>query len=76
METSANRIKLWHDITEDAAAARFLGVKVALLRKAAKDLGPGVRMTGKAGRTATFLGKHPDPDYWGAFWWRIEEAQP
>jgi hypothetical protein len=73
METSANRIKLWHDITEDAAAARFLGVKVALLRKAAKDLGPGVRMTGKAGRTATFLGKHPDPDYWGAFWWRIAE---
>jgi hypothetical protein len=73
METSANRIKLWHDITEDAAAARFLGVKVALLRKAAKELGPGVRMTGKAGRTATFLGKHPDPDYWGAFWWRIEK---
>jgi hypothetical protein len=73
MENSI-QIKVWMDVTTDASAARFLGSKVAILRKAAKALGPGARFTGKAGRTATFLGRHPDPDYLGDFWWRISET--
>ena len=68
-----DRIRIHPDICEPAAAARYIGVKVAHLHKAAKALGPGVRITGKAGRTATLLGKHPNPDYLGAIWWRIAE---
>lgn len=66
-------LRLHRDICEPAAAARHLGGKVALLHKAAKGLGPGAMVTGKGGRTATFLGKHPDPDYLGMIWWRIAE---
>lgn len=67
------QIRIWRDIKEPAAAARFIGAKVAQLQSAAKTMGPGARLTGKAGRTATYLGKHPDPDYLGGFWWRIAE---
>ena len=67
-------IRIHRDICEPAAAARYIGVRVAHLHKAAKALGPGAQVTsGLTGRTATFLGKHPDPDYLGAIWWRIAE---
>jgi hypothetical protein len=68
-----DRIRIHRDICEPAAAARYIGAKVAQLHKAASAMGPGVRLTGKAGRTATFLGKHPNPDYLGTIWWRIAE---
>jgi len=54
-----------------ASAARFIGAKVAELRSAAKALGRGAQLTGKGGRTATYLADHPDPDYLGGDWWRI-----
>lgn len=67
------QIKVWPDVVEASTAARYIGSKVGNLRKAAAALGPGVRVTGKAGRSATFLGSHPDPDYLGHVWWRIAE---
>ena len=67
-------IKHWPDVVEPATAARFVGAKTTDLRKAAKALGPGVRVAGKAGRSAAFLGKHPDPDYGGGEWWQIAES--
>ena len=67
------QIKVWPDVVEAATAARYIGAKVADLRKAATGLGPGARVTGKDGRSATFLGRHPDPDYLGGAWWRIAE---
>lgn len=67
-------IRRWDDVVEAATAARFIGARVTLLRSAAKNVGPGARLTNKAGRTATYLGKHPDPDYLGTIWWRIAEA--
>jgi hypothetical protein len=70
---AALQIKAWPDVVEAATAARYIGAKVANLRKAAACLGPGARVTGKAGRSATFLGRHPDPDYLGDVWWRIAE---
>ena len=66
-------IRVYPDICQPARAARFIGAKVAMLHKAANDLGPGARLTGKGGRTATYLGDHPDPDYLGGGWWRIAE---
>jgi hypothetical protein len=66
-------IRVYPDICEPATAARFIGAKVAQLHKAAKDLGPGIRLTGKGGRTATYIGKHPDPDYLMGSCWRIAE---
>jgi hypothetical protein len=65
-------IRVYPDFCQSAEAARFIGAKVATLHKAAMDLGPGIRLTGKGGRTATYIGKHPDPDYLGS-WWRIAE---
>lgn len=69
---AGSQIQRLGDVEEDAAAARFIGAKVARLRSAAKALGVGVRMTGKGGRTATYLGDHPG-GYHGMFWWRIAE---
>jgi|LauGreDrversion4_2_1035121.scaffolds.fasta_scaffold383059_2 hypothetical protein len=70
-------IRIYADIADCAEAARFVGAKVAQLRSASKNLGPGVRVRGKkVGRSATFLGKHPDPDYWGDFWWQLAEEAP
>jgi len=67
------QIPVYPDICQPARAARFIGAKVAMLHKAAKDLGPGIRITGKGGRTATYLGDHPDPGYLMGSWWRIAE---
>ena len=67
------QIRVYSDVCMASSAARFIGAKVAQLRSAAKTLGPGARLTGKAGRCATYLGNHPDPDYLGADWWRIAE---
>ena len=67
------QIRVYSDICEPASAARFIGAKVAMLHKAAKDLGPGICFTGKGGRTATYLGDHPDGDYMGKHCWRIAE---
>ena len=67
------QIKRCPDVLEAAAAARFIGAKVAQLRSAANSMGPGARLTGKGGRTATYLGDHPDPDYLCGDWWRIAE---
>lgn len=65
--------KIYPHIKEPAAAARFIGAKVADLRSAAKTYGPGIRLTGKQGRSATFLGAHPDTDYMGTFWWEVAQ---
>lgn len=68
------KIRIYADIADCTEAARFVGGKVAQLRSASKTLGPGVRVRGKKeGRSATFLGKHPDPDYLGEFWWQLEQ---
>ena len=54
-----------------AEAARFLGVKVATIRHAT----PGIRVTGKNDRSATFYGTHPQPEDWlGNSWWHLQEA--
>jgi hypothetical protein len=71
--TRALQIRVWPDVVQASTAARYIGAKVGYLRKAAAAMGPGVRLTGKAGRTAAFLGKHPDPDYLDNCWWRIAE---
>jgi len=67
------QIRAYSDVCMAGSAARFIGAKVAQLRSAAKTLGPGARLTGKGGRTATYLGDHPDPDYLCGDWWRIAE---
>lgn len=68
-------IRIYSDICETAKAGRFVGVKAAQLRKYAKEMGPGARVTNpQKGRAVTFLGNHPDPDYWGDEWWRQTEA--
>ena len=67
------QIRAYSDVCMASSAARFIGAKVAQLRSAAKALGPGARLTGKAGRCATYLGDHPGPDYLGGDWWRIAE---
>jgi hypothetical protein len=70
------QIKRCPDVVEAAAAARFIGARVALLRSAANDLGPGARFAGKDGRCATYLGVHPHPDYGGADWWQLQQSAP
>ena len=56
-----------------ADAARFLGVKVATIRHAT----PGIQITGKNNRVATFYGQHPpNPwDYLGKTWWHIRQHE-
>jgi len=74
MDNKSTSIRHYPHVVEAATAARYIGAKVANLRKAAAALGPGARLTGQAGRSATFLGQHPDPDYLGREWWRIAEV--
>ena len=57
-----------------AAAARWLGVKVAAIQHAT----PGLRIKSpsKPGRYATFLGQHPQPEDWlGNSWWLLEQEE-
>ena len=56
----------------DRDAARWLGFKVSLLRVG--ELFPGMRFTGKNGRTATFHGTHPKgpEEFFGRSWWELE----
>lgn len=65
-------IRFYDDICETAKAARHLKSRAAILRKFAKNNGPGFKLENKAlGRAVTFLGHHPDPDYFGDEWWQI-----
>ena len=59
---------------QPAEASRWLGVTVAMLRSAT----PGLRIQSpkKLNRSATFYGKHPQPDDWlGESWWLLEEEE-
>ena len=59
---------------ETAAAARWLGVKVAVIRHAPQ--GCILRNPAKPHRTATFCGQHPDPaSFLGDNWWLLEEQE-
>lgn len=60
-------------VTDDASASIFVDCDPAQMRAAVALCGPGAKVTGKDGRTATFLGCHPVPGIDGWFWWRIAE---
>lgn len=65
-------------VPDDAAAARWLGMKVADLRtymKGAPEGGKGVGLTHPVnGRSATFFGPHPGPEgFLGDNWWFLKE---
>lgn len=69
-------IRMYHDICQTAAAARYIGSKAGELRKYAKQVGPGARLTNPVKqRSATFLGGHPDGDYMGDEWWQIATTE-
>ena len=60
----------WAPVTADAS--RWLGVKVAELRPATPGL--QIKSAKKPQRSATFYGKHPQPEDWfGNSWWLLEE---
>jgi hypothetical protein len=62
-------------VGEDAAAARWLGVRVATLRPTTKGL--RIQSPKKPGRFATYYGQHPQPEDWlGNTWWLLEEVEP
>lgn len=63
--------RFYPDICQNESASEFVGIKVAVLEQCSRFLEPGGRIVGIYGRTATYLGNHPDPDYLGADWWRI-----
>lgn len=55
-----------------ADAARFLGIKVAVIRNARR----GDQFIGKNNRIATFYGERPPlNEYLGKTWWRIREQE-
>ena len=56
-----------------ADAARFLGIKVALIRHARR----GEQFAGKNNRVATFYAQHPPHpnEYLGNTWWRVREQE-
>lgn len=62
-----------HGVTDDASAAIYLDREPSELRAAVALHGPGAMVSGKDGRSATFLGTHPNPSIDGWFWWRITE---
>lgn len=69
--TETIHMRIHPTICRTAQAARHVKSRAAELRKHAR-VGPGVRITNATtGKTATFLGDHPDPDYWGDEWWEI-----
>jgi hypothetical protein len=68
-------IRIDPSVCETAKAARHLKSKTATLRQFIKANGPGMKLENRAlGRTATFLGRHPDADIPGDEWWQVASA--